>query len=92
MHHHNVLSFLNIESILEVVAFHEQVASTGFTPDQTMPQMMCEEFYGCDKELNQTKKPKNIKPMKKANDKTKSKSELWSWHVFASFSHAKILI
>jgi len=55
-----------LESILEVVAFHEQVARTGFTPDQTMPQMMCEEFYGCDKYLEQTKKPKQIKANRKS--------------------------
>ena len=54
------------ESILEVVAFHEQVARTGFTPDQTMPQMMCEEFYGCDKYLEQTIKPKQIKAKRKS--------------------------
>jgi hypothetical protein len=50
------------DSILEVVDFHDQVASTGFAPSQTMPQMLCEEFYGCDAD------PKKV-PTKKQMDK-----------------------
>jgi hypothetical protein len=62
------------ESILEVVAFHEQVANTGFTPDQTMPQMMCEEFYGCDNDFEQTKKPKKVQKKSKKPAKATSGS------------------
>lgn len=48
-----------LEAILEVVAFHDQVSASGFTPDQTLPQMMCEEFYNCDKDFNVSKKKKS---------------------------------
>lgn len=61
------------ESILEVVAFHEKVAASGFQPDQTMPQMMCEEFYGCNTDLEQVKKSaKKKKSIKKAASKSSS--------------------
>ena len=50
-----------LDSILEVVAFHDQVSASGFTPDQTLPQMMCEEFYNCDKDFNVSKKKKKSK-------------------------------
>lgn len=62
-----------------MVAFHDQVASTGFTPDQTMAQMMCEEFYGCDKDLEQTKKPKKVAKeaqQTKTDAKTKGRTGL----------------
>lgn len=62
------------DSILEVVDFHDQVASTGFAPSQTMPQMLCEEFYGCDADLEQTKKPKKV-PTKKQMDKGSKNSK-----------------
>ena len=54
-----------------MVAFHDQVASTGFTPDQTMPQMLCEEFYGCSKDLIQGKIKPKPKPKSKAKTETK---------------------
>ncbi len=70
---------LFLDAILEVVAFHEQVSASGFTPDQTLPQMMCEEFYHCDKDLNinKKKKPKSKnKDNSKKADQSKVPSEL----------------
>ena len=55
-----------------MVAFHDKVASTGFRPAQTLPQMMCEEFYGCNKELEVASKPKKGK---KKSSKAKSKTK-----------------
>ena len=55
------------EAILDVVAFHDKVSASGFKPDQSMPQMMCEEFYGCNKELE-------AEPAKKRKGDKKSKS------------------
>lgn len=59
-----ILPFKWTDAIIEVVAFHDKVVATGFNADQTLPQMMCEEFYGCDKSLNVNKKPKK-KPVGK---------------------------
>lgn len=39
-----------ITAIIEIIQFHDKIARTGLNPSQTMPQMMCEEFYGCKKE------------------------------------------
>lgn len=36
-----------IDDIVGVVAFHAKVARTGFTPSETMSDMMCKEFYKC---------------------------------------------
>lgn len=53
------------DAIIEVVAFHDKVVATGFNADQTLPQMMCEEFYHCDKNLNVSKMPKKKAASKK---------------------------
>jgi hypothetical protein len=66
---------LFVDSILEVVDFHAQVASTGFAPSQTMPQMLCEEFYGCDSDLEQSKKPKKVPTQKQRDKASKEKGK-----------------
>jgi hypothetical protein len=58
-----------------VVDFHAQVASTGFAPSQTMPQMLCEEFYGCDADLEQSKKPKKVSTQKQRDKASKDKGK-----------------
>lgn len=68
-------SHWTIESILEVVEFHEKLAASGFQPDQAMPQMICEEFYGCNKDLEQ-EKAKRKKSTKKEKSKKSGLKEL----------------
>jgi len=51
---------------MEVVDFHDQVSRTGFKPSQTMPQMLCEELYGCNAEMKEDKsKIKKVTKKKK---------------------------
>lgn len=57
-----------IDHILEVVDFHDQVSLTGFKPSQAMPQMLCEEFYGCTDAMKEDKS-KVKKPSKKKKAK-----------------------
>eukprot|EP01038_Epipyxis_sp_PR26KG_P004057 gene4057-5800_t len=57
-----------LNEIGEVISFHEKVSRTGFTPSETMPQMMCKEFYHCGE---QNKKSKNNKTKKKKTIKNK---------------------
>ena len=46
-----------------MVAFYDKLHNSGFPPQQTLSQMMCEEFYGCTKDLqidkNNAKKRKS---------------------------------
>ena len=38
-----------LDSIIDVMKFHQKVVGTGLTPSQSMPQMLCEELYACGK-------------------------------------------
>lgn len=53
------MCYLCAGAILEVVSFHDRIARTGLAPSQTLPQMMCAEFYKCggdgESEINATK-------------------------------------
>jgi hypothetical protein len=55
------------DAVLDILAFHDRVSQTGLTPSQTFPQMMCEEFFGCTKDLQEDKKlmKKHSKPSNK---------------------------
>ena len=55
------------DHIIDVIAFHDQVARTGFAPSQTMPEMLCEEFYGFKKDMKEDKT--KIKTFKKKSNK-----------------------
>lgn len=59
-----------VEHIMEVVDFHDQVSRTGFKPSQTMPQMLCEELYGCTAEMKEDKS--KIKKVTKKKNKKKA--------------------
>lgn len=57
---------------MEVVDFNDQVSRTGFKPSQTMPQMLCEELYGCTAEMKEDKsKIKKVIKKNKNNNKKK---------------------
>ena len=55
----------HLDNIADVMKFHQKVAGTGFTPSQSMPQMLCEELYACGKE--------KAKDVKKPSSKIRSK-------------------
>lgn len=50
-----------------MISFHDQVARSGFAPSQSMPEMLCEEFYGCMKDMKEDKT--KIKKIKKKSNK-----------------------
>jgi len=54
------------DDMIAVAAFFDQVASNGVKIQQTLPQMMCEDLYGCTDELVQDKSK-----IKKKGKKTK---------------------
>lgn len=37
----------HLKDIVEIIHFHGKIARKGLKPDKTVPDMMCEEFYGC---------------------------------------------
>ena len=39
---------------MDVIRFHDKVSRTGLTPSQTMPEMLCAEFYKCDNKKKTT--------------------------------------
>jgi len=45
----------HIEGLIEVFQFHDRIAKSGLTPDETPAQMMCKEFYGCKPSKSQRK-------------------------------------
>lgn len=39
-----------LDDVIDVFKFYSKVASTGLTPSQSFPEMMCSEFYKCSKD------------------------------------------
>ena len=39
-----------LDHVIDVFKFYNKVASTGLTPSQSFPEMMCSEFYKCSKD------------------------------------------
>ena len=46
----------HLVNIIDVMKFHQKVVSTGLTPSQSMPQMLCAELYACGKDAKKTGK------------------------------------
>ena len=36
------------KDIFGVLNFYDKITQSGFQPDETLPHLMCKEFYGCD--------------------------------------------
>jgi hypothetical protein len=59
----------HLDNIVDVMKFHQKVSGTGFTPSQSMPQMLCEELYACGKEKAKDVKKGGSNPSSKIRSK-----------------------
>jgi hypothetical protein len=58
--------FILLDDIIGVIKFHDRIMRTGLTPTETMPDMMCKEFFKC----------KPITASKASGKRSSSSSEL----------------